>query len=417
MINQETDQHQKTEPRFFYGYIVVIAASIIQMVMFGSRLSFGVFFKPLLIEFDWSRALISGTISINSIMQGLFGIIMGGLNDRLGPRVVMTLCGFLLGLGFLLMSQVNTAWQLYLFYAVIVGIGMGGVLTPLMSTIARWFVKRRSVMAGIVVAGGGIGGIIVPPLANWLISAYGWRDAYIIMGALILAIIIVAAQFLKRDPTQMGQEPYGVGKVGEQRLDLTTEGLSLMEAVCTRQFWMTVGMLFCFGFCIMTTMLHIVPHATDIGISAAIAANVLATLGGSTPIGGIVLGGVADRMVNRQGYIICFILISAAMFWLLIASEVWMLYLFAVAMGLGSGGAVALMSPLTAELFGIRSHGLVFGVCLACQTIGSAVGSFVAGHIFDLNGSYQVAFLICAALGIVGLILAATLRPIKNQIL
>ncbi len=415
MINQETNQHQKTGPRFFYGYIVVAAAAIIQMLMFGSRLSFGVFFKPLLIEFGWSRALISGAISINSIMQGLFGIIMGGLNDRLGPRVVMTLCGFLLGLGFLLMSQVNTAWQLYFFYAVIIGIAMGGILAPPMSTIARWFVKRRSVMAGIVVAGGGVGGIIMPPVANWLISAYGWRDAYIIMGALILVIIIIGAQFLRRDPTQMGQEPYGQHKAGEQRLDLTAEGLSLMEAVCTRQFWMTVSMLFCFGFCIMTIMLHIVPHATDIGISAAIAANILAMLGGSTPAGGIVLGGVADRMVNRQGYIICFILISAAMIWLLTASEAWMLYLFAAVLGFGSGGSIAIMAPLVAELFGIRSHGLIFGVCLACQTIGSAVGSFVAGHIFDVTGSYQVAFLICAALGIVGLIFAATLRPIKNR--
>jgi MFS family permease len=297
---------------------------------------------------------------------------------------------------------------------VVIGVGMGGLLTPSMSTIARWFIKRRSVMAGIVIAGGGIGGIILPPLANWLISAYGWRDAYIIIGILILVVIVAGAQFLKRDPAEMGQEPYGGSKAGEQRLDLATEGLTLMEAVYTRQFWMSVGLLFCFGFCIMTVMLHIVPHATDIGISAAVAANVLAALGGSAPIGGIVIGGIADRMVNRQGYIICFVLMTAAMLWLLTAGEAWMLYLFAVVMGLGSGGAIALMSPLAAELFGIRSHGVIFGALLLWQTIGSAIGSFLAGHIFDITGSYQVAFLICAALGVIGLVLSATLRPIKK---
>ncbi len=109
MFDQETNQHIKNKPQFFYGYIVVVAAFIMQAVMFGPRSSFGVFFKPLISEFGWTRTLISGAFSISAIVQGLSGIIMGGLNDRLGPRVVMTLCGFLVGLGYLLMSQVNMA--------------------------------------------------------------------------------------------------------------------------------------------------------------------------------------------------------------------------------------------------------------------------------------------------------------------
>ena len=144
MLNQDTKQPIKTKPRFFYGYTVVAAAFILQMVMFGPRSSFGIFFKPLISEFGWTRTLISGTFSISSIMQGLSGIIMGGLNDRLGPRMVMTLCGFLVGLGYLLMSQVYTTWQLYLFYVVIIGPGMGGLFVSLLSTIAKWFMERRS---------------------------------------------------------------------------------------------------------------------------------------------------------------------------------------------------------------------------------------------------------------------------------
>ena len=269
-------------------------------------------------------------------------------------------------------------------------------------------------MAGIVIAGGGTGGIILPPVANWLISAYGWRNAYLIIGALVLVVIIAGAQFLKRDPSEMGQEPYGGSKAGEQSLDISAKGLTLMEAVYTRQFWMSVVILFCFGYCIMTSMLHIVPHATDIGISAAVAANVLAALGGAAPIGGVVIGSIADKLVNRQGYIICFVLMTAAMLLLLVADKAWMLYLFAVVMGLGSGGAIALMSPLAAELFGIRSHGIVFGALLLWQTIGSAIGTFLTGHIFDITGSYQLAFMICAATGVTGLVLSAALRPIKN---
>ena len=414
MFNQGNNQPAKTRTRFFYGYIVLAAAFIIQAAMFGPRMSFGVFFKPLLIEFGWTRALISGAFSISAIVEGSFGIIIGGINDRLGPRVVMTLCGLLVGLGYLLMSLTSAAWQLYLFYVIIIGIGMGGCYVPLMSTIARWFVKRRSVMTGIVVAGGGIGAIITPPVVNWLISTYGWRNSYIIMGALVLIIIIIAAQFLRRDPTQMGQLPYGANEGEERRLDFNTEGLTLKEAAYTKQLWMTVAMLFCFGFCIFTITVHIVPYATDIGISATAAANILATRSVAGLIGGILLGGLADRIGNRQGYTIGFILISAALVWLLSAREVWMLYLFAVILGFGGGGAATLTSPLAAELFGIRSHGLILGVIGFCHTIGAAVGPFMAGYIFDVTGSYQTAFLTCVAFAVVGLILAIILRPIKR---
>jgi MFS family permease len=414
MDNQEASLPAKNKSKFFYGYIIVIAAFIIQVLMFGSRTSFGVFFKPMIAEFGWTRALISGAFSISTVVQGFFGIVMGSLNDRLGPRMVMTLCGFLVGLGLMLISLISTAWQLYLFYVVFIGIGMGGVFTPPMSTVARWFVKRRSVMTGIVIAGAGIGGLILPPVINWLISTYGWRNSYVIIGALVLVIIILVAQFLRRDPTQMGQLPYGENKGGEPRLDLGTEGFSFKEAAGTGQFWIVFSMFFCLGYGAFSIIVHIVPHTTDLGISAATAANILAVINGVHLVGGIVLGGFADRIGNRQTYIICFILMSAALFFLLTAREVWMFYLSAAVLGFGGGGAATLESPLVADLFGIRSHGLILGFHSFSLTIGAAVGPFMAGYIFDLTGSYQVAFIVCAALGVVGLILAVILRPVKK---
>jgi MFS family permease len=414
MVNQEANQPLKARTRIFYGYIVVIAVFILQVVMFGPLTSFGVYFKPMLLDFGWSRALISGAYSAFSIVRGLAGIGMGGLNDRLGPRLVITFCGILLGIGYLLMSQIDAAWQLYLLYVLIIGSGMGGLIAPQLSTVARWFVKRRSVMTGIVIAGGGTGGMIVPPVANLLISTYGWRNAYIIMGAVILVIIIITAQFLRRDPAQMGQVPYGEEKRQEQALDSSTEGLSLREATGTRQFWMVFAILFCFGFGALTVLLHIVPHITDLGISATTAANILAVIGGATLVGSIMLGVIANRFGNRQALIICFILMSLAFFWLLIAREVWMLYLFAIVTGFVNGGITTLQSPLAAELFGIRSHGLILGISNFFNTIGSAIGPFIAGYIFDVTSSYNLAFLICAAVSIIGFILTVMLRPIKR---
>jgi MFS family permease len=173
-------------------------------------------------------------------------------------------------------------------------------------------------------------------------------------------------------------------------------------------------MFFCFGFCIFIYMVHIMPHVTDLEISAATAANILASTGGAILVSGIVIGGIADRIGNRQAFIICFILISAALFFLLTAREVWMLYLTAAVLGFGSGGGATLESPLVAELFGIRSHGLIMGVQSFSITIGAASGPFIAGYIFDSTGSYQAAFTVCAAVSVVGLILAVILRPVKK---
>ncbi len=415
MTSKEAGQPRKTGPRFFYGYIVVVVAFLIMVVSWGPYSVFGIFFNPLLTEFGWTRAMTSGAFSLSMILQGVLGIAMGGLTDRFGPRVVVTLCGFLLGVGYLLLSQVSALWQLYLFYGVMIGIGISGVWVPLLSTVARWFVKRRSLITGIVVAGLGIGGLVAPPVVSRLIAAYDWRLSYIIQGSIILLIMVLTAQFLRRDPTQKGQLPYGESEVKEPGLKSATSDLSFKEAIYTAQFWLFFIMLFCLGFCAFALMIHIVPHAIELGISAVSAANILASLNGISVVGNFVLGGIiGDRIGNRKVFIIGFSLMSVALLWLLLAREVWTLYLFAIVFGFTLGGMGTSESPLVARLFGLSSHGLIFGVAGIGFTGGAAIGPLVMGYIFDLTGSYQMAFPICAALGVVGLISAAVLRPTKR---
>ena len=135
---------------------------------------------------------------------------------------------------------------------------------------------------------------------------------------------------------------------------------------------------------------------------------------GVEPVGRVVLGSASDKIGNRQVLIIGFILMSAALFWLVPATEVWMLYLFAAVFGFASGGGAVSESPLVAKLFGLRSHGLILGVINLGVTTGGAVGPFVAGYIYDVTGSYQIAFVVCAVAAILGLTLAAILRPIRG---
>ncbi len=407
-------QSPNAKPRFFYGYIVVVAAFLIMLVNQGIYIAFGIFFKPLLTEFGWTRAVTSGAFSLSMIISGLLGVAMGGLTDRYGPRIVLTFCGFLIGLGYLLMSQTNAIWQLYLFYGVIIGIGMAGGWIPLTSTVARWFVKRRAMMTGFVIAGQGIGVLIASMVGIQLISTYDWRVAYIILGSVALIAVVSAAQFLKHDPQRKGLVAYSQNESKEHVFKPRTKSISFKKAVYTRQLWLLVAMDFCYGASKFAILVHIALHVIELGISATIAASILATLGGVSILGNIVFGNAGDRIGNRQAFAGGLILMSAALFWLITATAVWQLYLFASIFGFAYGIS-AVESPLVAEHFGLKSHGSIYGVMSLGFTMGATVGPVLAGYIFDVNGSYQMAFLVFAAVSIVGLILTALLKPIRGE--
>jgi len=406
---------ENKKPKFFYGYIIVLVGFIILVVMEGTFVSFGVFFESLLTEFGWTRAMTSGAFSLSMILIGLLMVVTGRLTDKFGPRIITTVGGISLGLGYLLMSQVSAIWQLYLFYGVMIAVGLSGGYIPLVATVSRWFVKRRGMMAGIVLAGIDAGIMIMPPLITWLISSYGWRTSYILIGSVVLVIIIAAAQFLRRDPGQIGQLPYGAGEVNEQKSDWEGRGFSLREAMCTRQFWILFTAWLCHGFLAFTIMVHIVLHAIGLGISATSAATVLSIMGMLSIGGRVMLGGAGDRIGYKQALIIGFGLMSVAFFELIIAKELWMLYLFTAIFGFGFGGSDTLFTPMTAKLFGLVSLGVISGALVFGFTIGGAIGPVLAGYIFDVTGSYQLAFLICIAVSIIGIILVLLLKPISSE--
>lgn len=415
MNAQNIQQSNRAEPKFFYGYVIVAADFLIMAASWGSFYAFGIFFKPVLAEFGWTRAMISGAFSFSMIVRGLLGIVMGGLSDRFGPRVVVTFCGFMLVLGYLLMSQINSFWQLYLFYGVIIGIGMSGVWVPLLSTVARWFTKKRGMFTGIVVNGLGIGMLVGPPVASHLISTYDWRISYIILGVLVLIVVIPAAQFLRYNRTDREQAPYSESKDAEQHLKLGAGGFSLREAIYTRQFWLISVQSFCRGFFWFAIIVHIVPYAVDEGISTASAASILATIGGLAIVGRIVLGSAADRIGSKQALIIGFILSVAALLWLVPSAGMWKLLLFAAVLGFGEGGNAAVVPPLVAGLFGLRSHGLILGAIVLGYSIGAAAGPLLAGYMFDTTDSYRMAFLVAIAVCLIGLIVTVLLKPITGE--
>jgi len=412
MARKKSRKSPTAQPRFFYGYFVVMAAFLSVVAMYAVYYSFGVFFKPMLNEFGWSRATASGAFSLSSIILGLLGIAMGGFTDKFGPRIVMTCCGIFLGLGYLLVSQMtSTVWELYLFYGIIIGTGMGGSFVPLMTTIARWFEKTRGLMTGIVASGIGIGALIGPPIANLLISTYGWRVSYFIIGSIVSLVVVLSAQIFRYNPAQVRQAAYGKNEGEQQRPKMGSEAIFPSSAVYTRQFWVIFAALVCSGFCVFAIIVHIAPHATELGIPASRAASILATIGGVSIIGKVAMGAAGDVIGSKRTFLIGFVLMSAALFWLVVAKMPWMLYSFAGVFGFGYGACIVSYPPLAAVLFGLSSHGLILGFLAFGFTIGGAIGPLVSGYLFDVTGRYQLAFLICAVISMAGLILSSVLRP------
>jgi MFS family permease len=384
------------------------------VAMFGTVFTFGVFLTPMLTEFGWGRAALSGAWSMALLFSGFLGILAGRLSDRFGPRGVVLVCSLFFGLGFVLMSQVHAIWQLYLFHGVVIAIGTSAGIAPLQSTVVRWFVKRRGLMVAIFLMGLTLGNMIMPPIANWLILLHGWRTAYIVLGAANFSVIFLAALLLKRDPAQIGQLPYGADEVEEHGIEPQhTNGLSLREAFHTVQFWLVCVFFFCIAFAMMTIMAHVVPHAIDVGIPSPTAAIILAVIGGVSTAAMIPEGFMADRIGVRWTTVILTGLLAVSMVWLsVIRQGMWSLFLFAVIFGLAFSSVDILLTLLSSSLFGAISLGAIIGFVNSMLQVGGAIGPFAAGLIFDSTGNYHLAFLSCIAVAVIALIITLLLRPI-----
>jgi len=232
-----------------------------------------------------------------------------------------------------------------------------------------------------------------------------------ILGSIIFVVVILAAQFMKSEPHRENQAAYDEGLPHNSSPASVANGFTLLKALRSSQFWMIFCQFFCFGFCLFIVMVHIVPHATDIGIPAASATNIVVAIGGVSIISKIGMGRVGDIIGNRHGFSIGFVVMSLSMLWLLFAKDLWSLYVFAAIFGIAYGDMIAQQSPLVASMFGLAAHGLIFGTLAVGLTAGNAAGPFVAGYIFDVSGSYHYAFIVGAIVSILGLIVTILLKP------
>ena len=402
--------------RLFYGYRLIAAGSVAQMITLGCVYTYGVIFSEIENEFGWSRATISGAASLFFLLYGSFGIIAGRATDRFGPRIVLTICGFLFGLGFLLLSEMTSAVELYLYYGVMCGIGMAAHDVSILSTIARWFVKYRGMASGIVKAGAGIGQMVLPLIAAPLILNLGWRDTCLIIGSFTLILLVVAAQMFRRAPEDLGLKPLTNEKREDKSIPNCKDDVGLSNILSDKQFWLLSLAKFADMFCLFTIVLHIVPHGIDQGLEPATAVIVLSAIGGCSIIGRLFFGSMYDHLGPKISLAICFATLFFSCVLLQISIDPRLLFLFALIYGVAHGGFFTVASPSVADLFGTQAHGTIFGLIIFFGTLGGTIGPVLAGLIFDQTKSYSMAFLMLTVMAALGLLLTTQLRPKLSEL-
>lgn len=408
-----------TPARVFYGWWVVTAGIVIYATLLGSYQAFGVFFKPIQSEFGWGRAVTATAFFIGTVAMGVLAPIVGTLCDRFGPRRVITAVGISSALGYALISQVQTQWQLYGCF-VLMGSG-GAFFVPVLSVVSRWFTLRRGLALGLTGIGGGLGQALFPPLAQVLLDHFGWRQAYLIMSGGLVIVVVSVAQILRGNPRDKGLLPYGENgnvdtKVSGNRQPAAIS-LKLNQVIRTKVFWIIVVATGAGHLTYQMTWVHLVPYVTDpdIGVSSMVGASLMSAIGWSNMAGKVFMGNLSDRIGLRLTLVICYGISGFAMLWLIVAKQLWMLYLFSFVLGFFYGGQMPLQPALAGAIFGLGSLGAVSGGVQSGTSIGGATGSVLGGYIFDVTGSYFYAFLIGAILFFASMTLVLLVKKPRGE--
>ncbi len=376
---------------------IILAASFATFaISAGMMHSYTVFLVSFIQVFAWSRAESSVAYSVSQLVSGLSSPLVGALVDRLGSRRLVLLGGALLTLGLVGSAFATALWHVILLYGVVMTVGANClgmvVFAPL---ISRHFVRRRGMAVAVLQSANGAGRAISAPGAQLLIAGLGWREAYLAQGALMGLLVLPLAMLFRgadRPATDTVQAPLAPSSAP---IAAPRENWTLGEAMRTPQFWLLFIVYLCTGLGSFLVSLHQLAFAVDQGFDRLYAAGVLG-MGSFLAIPGIILTGTSSDYIGRElSAIIAYgVSILGVVFALFITGpgDTWLLWLHACFFGLTWGARGPTITAKTADLFPGPRLGTILGVITVGTGIGSAVGAWAAGFVFDLTGSYHVAF-------------------------
>ena len=390
---------------------MIVAVSFVLLIgSFGTQMCFGLFVKPLTEQFGWSRAGVSGAMSLLMAVSGLVGVGMGRVTDRYGARAAVA-PGVVIGaLSYALMSRMHSLWEFYLLFGVGGGILAGCSYTPAVAAVSNWFDTRRRTMAiGVALLGPVVGQMILSPVISGVIEGSGWRTAWLVLGIVAFVCGLPAIAVIGKKPVAEDQAA-GAETAGGGDARQPAGGLSTREAAGTLAFWILMGAGVVLGLGFYAFTAHVVPYATDVGMSTTAAALVLTvtSLGGAA--GTLLAWAITAKLGYRWTLVVLTALNGVAMLLFIVAGSAWAFYLLAVIIGFAFSAVVPVRMGVVPPLFGLRAIGSIIGLAALGFSVGAIVGPFLAGFVFDSTGSYDLAFLICGVLLMIG---AATLYYLR----
>jgi sugar phosphate permease len=381
--------------RVFYGWWIVGICLVALVITAGLGFySIGVFFNPLMEEFGWSRTQVSGIITVYWGSVALAGPLLGRFLDLHGASRTMFV-GLLGSSLFLsLLSLTNSLLYFYVVYAFLSVSHTALSSIPYGYLISRWFRRKRGTAMGVATAGIGLGGMIISPTAEALIASFGWRNAYLILGAGVLAVMLPLLLLVRENPEEMGLLPDGEGVNPASAPSPPEPQWTMGEALRTPIFWASAFGLFLVYGTVFGTLSHEVPFIRDMGISSARAAAILGFTAGIGVLGKLCFGYLMDRLAPKAVICSCFLLQALGVLILLFTDGMVLLWIFVAVFGFSMGGAATLRPLIVTWLFGLGSYGTIFGGVQMFQAAGSALFPLLGGVIFDSTGSYHIAFVL-----------------------
>ena len=422
--------------RIFYGWWIVIASSILNILNGGTFVyGFTVFFNPIRETFGWSAAVTSVAFSLRGLETGALDPIIGVLVDKVGPRKLMLPGWVLVGLGFFLLSRIDSLWT---FYVVFLLISMGfsfGSFVVMNTIVAQWFHRKRSRALTVLYVGFGISGTLVP-LVALAISRFGWRETAVVIGIILGVVGVLLSSLMRHKPSQYGYLPDGetseplpeirnepvlrpLSEIEKQDAGSSIPSFTAREALRTRVFWFIALVFFFQHVATSAVMVHIVPYLESVNVPTAIAATAVTGMTLFSLIGRLGFGFLGDFANKRYLIAISLIVqtVGLFIFAFIDASRVWLIAPSLLLYSIGFGGTIPIRPALQADYFGTGSFGAIFGWLGLIGMLGGVASPVIAGWIFDATESYRLSWQLfaLATLPAIPLILLAKPPRVKQE--
>jgi MFS family permease len=392
--------------RIYYGWWVVGGSFLLLFCAAGTQFyAFPVFFDVMVRDMEWARTQVALALTVGTFVIGTVGLLVGWLIHRVGLRPVLVCGTIIAGLGFFLLRAITEPWQFYLYYGLVLSLGIAGIgAVSNMTAVEAWFDRGKSTALGIATTGVGVGGVVMPLLAGWLISKYDWQTACASMAGILILVGIPISVIIMRTPQERQVTPEHAQQKGLEVGD-TTIGQALKQ----KSFWL-ISMSATLSYLAYSIGLtHQVAFAVDMGIDRIAAAGAVGLLCAFSIPGRLGFGKLGDIMDKRYVMMTAASLQVVAFAILLKTTNLAMLYVYSALIGVGVGGLTPILPGLLADHFGGRHFGAIYGASGAVNTLGIMIGPVYGGWIFDTTESYSLAFLsgiIITSLAIVFIYLA-----------